>query len=467
MRALLLMMCLVALLPARPALAGTHHLVRFSGPSGTSRPKLETLQFSPDGSVLAVATTSGLVSFIDAPAGKKVGEHKQSVFSMAFSRDGSRLLMIGTRGTTLLDMQLGIPLDRPPYREPNGAVGARVERQDGKVVVAALPEGGPLAATGQIAVGDEIIGVGQGKNGPMADVTGGSVQRVTQLLTGIPGGWVRVKTLPAGTIEDRTVTVRRALATKQGSRTVYEPFEPVEVTDNLVWCIQDGAHAFFDTQTGGLLSTFLLEARQNRRGWRSLAPDAKTCAFLGSPIEGGDRDTYLIEVVDVGQREQVAVFGGVESDNAAVFGSVNVFWGFDHTPDGAYLLVGNWNRIQVLSAETGELERRIEICEGEPTPRKKNRPTGKRTVESFDVSAQGMLAVGDYKGTVRLFDFASGDYLTTLPKRPDDDDVVQGIAFSPDGQWLVYYNNSRLHSVDVSEHYRKEANAAADSPSGE
>lgn len=85
-------------------------------------------------------------------------------------------------------------------------------------------------------------------------------------------------------------------------------------------------------------------------------------------------------------------------------------------------------------------------------------------ISEFSLSSRDMLAVGVGNGTVRLFDFKNGKYLTTLPKRDEDDKPITGIEFSPNGKWLAYFNNDRLHMVDVDEYYPKESDVSSDAP---
>ena len=120
-------------------LAGTHHLIRFIRPGQLSGYALETMQFSPDGSILAVATTDGVVSFISPASGEKVGSHKHAPFSISFSKDGTRLLMIGRRSTELLDMQVGIPVDIvDSKRNDTGVIGISLNLKDGKLLISKI-----------------------------------------------------------------------------------------------------------------------------------------------------------------------------------------------------------------------------------------------------------------------------------------------------------------------------------------
>ncbi len=443
--------------------AGTHHLIRFIRPGQLSGYGLETMQFSPDGSILAIATTDGVVSYVNPDSGEKVGTFKHSPFSISFSKDGTRLLMIGRRRTELIDMIAGIPakIDNTERNE-KGVIGISFNLKDGKLVITTLRPGSPAEKAGTIAVGDELVAVAAGKSGDFRRVVGQSVERTLEMLRGRPGEYVRLKTVPKGTIEDREVLLRRAALRTTASGTEIVPFEEVVVDENLAWCISDGSQAFYNAKNGKLVSSFRLADIVNNVGWHAISPDNKHCAFLGRRLKPNEKE-FAIEVFDIGTRERVAFHTAIESRNASTFVAVSAFWGFHYSPDSAHILVGTWSGIQVIDAATGKELHQIDTREGATefaAPGQKL--TESWRISEFSLSSRDMLAVGVGNGTVRLFDFKNGKYLTTLPKRDEDDKPITGIEFSPNGKWLAYFNNDRLHMVDVDEYYPKESNVSSD-----
>lgn len=171
---------------------------------------------------------------------------------------------------------------------------------------------------------------------------------------------------------------------------------------------------------------------------------------MGRRLEPNDKE-FAIQIYDLGTREEVAFIRNVESRNAGTLVPVSAFWGFRYTPDGKSLLVGTWSGVQVISIEEGKEVRQINTSEDAKEfakPGEELTKTGR--IADFCLSSKNLLAVavGSY---VRLFDFGTGKYLHTLPKRDEDDKVITGIEFSPNGKWLAYYNNDRLHLVDVAE----------------
>jgi carboxyl-terminal processing protease len=76
-------------------------------------------------------------------------------------------------------------------------IGAVLQRQDEYVVIRTLVPGGPAFSTGKVKVGDRVVAVGQGDNGPMTDVVGWRIDDVVDQIRGDKGTKVRLDILPA------------------------------------------------------------------------------------------------------------------------------------------------------------------------------------------------------------------------------------------------------------------------------
>lgn len=433
-------------------LAGTRHLIRFIQPGQISGYALETMQFSPDGSLLAVATTDGVVSLISPEEGKTVGKFEHQPFSMSFSKDGSRLLMIGRDRTELLDMKAGIPTEIDnSERNEKGVIGISINLKDGKLVITNVRPGSPAEKVGTIAIGDELVGVAAGKGGKYQRVIGLSVDRTLELLRGRPGEYVRLKTLPKGTIEDREVLLRRAALRTTPSGTQLVPFEEAVVDECLAWCLSEDTQAFYNAKNGKLVSSFRLVDLVNDVGWHTISPDNKHFAFLGPRVEP-NRKTFAIEIFEIGTRERIAFHSNIESRNGGTDVPVSAFSGFQYSPNGRYFLVGSWSGIQVISSESGKELHQVDTREGATEFASRGAKLDESwRMSAFTLSSRGLLAVGVGKGNVRLFDFNTGKYLQTLSKLDEDNELITGIAFSPNGKWLAYYVKDHLHLVDVEE----------------
>ena len=76
-------------------------------------------------------------------------------------------------------------------------IGAVLQRDDDFTMVRSVVPGGPAAMSGKIQPGDRIVGVGQGKQGPLTEVIGWRVDDVVELVRGPKNSWVRLDILPA------------------------------------------------------------------------------------------------------------------------------------------------------------------------------------------------------------------------------------------------------------------------------
>jgi carboxyl-terminal processing protease len=77
-------------------------------------------------------------------------------------------------------------------------IGAVLQTKDEYTTVRELLAGSPAALSGQIKVGDRIVGVGQGANSPTVDVTGWRIDDAVALIRGAEDSIVMLDILPAG-----------------------------------------------------------------------------------------------------------------------------------------------------------------------------------------------------------------------------------------------------------------------------
>jgi carboxyl-terminal processing protease len=76
-------------------------------------------------------------------------------------------------------------------------IGAVLQRDDEFTVIRSVVPGGPAAMSGQLKVGDRVVAVGQGREGPMVDVVGWRIDEVVELIRGPKDSYVRLDVLPA------------------------------------------------------------------------------------------------------------------------------------------------------------------------------------------------------------------------------------------------------------------------------
>jgi carboxyl-terminal processing protease len=76
-------------------------------------------------------------------------------------------------------------------------IGAVLQRDEEYTVVRSVVPGGPAALSGVLKVGDRIVGVGQGREGPLVDVVGWRIDEVVELIRGPKDSLVRLDLVPA------------------------------------------------------------------------------------------------------------------------------------------------------------------------------------------------------------------------------------------------------------------------------
>lgn len=76
-------------------------------------------------------------------------------------------------------------------------IGAVLQERDDYTTIRELVAGGPAQLSGKLAVGDRIIGVGQGEDGAIKEVVGTRLDEIVQMIRGTKGSVVRLEILPA------------------------------------------------------------------------------------------------------------------------------------------------------------------------------------------------------------------------------------------------------------------------------
>ena len=76
-------------------------------------------------------------------------------------------------------------------------IGAVLQERDDYTTIRELVAGGPAALSNRLKVGDRIVGVGQGKTGPITEVVGWRIDDVVKLIRGSKDSVVMLDILPA------------------------------------------------------------------------------------------------------------------------------------------------------------------------------------------------------------------------------------------------------------------------------
>jgi carboxyl-terminal processing protease len=76
-------------------------------------------------------------------------------------------------------------------------IGAVLQERDDYTTIRELVPGGPAQLSGKLAVGDRIVGVGQGADGAVKEVVGTRLDEIVQMIRGAKDSVVRLDILPA------------------------------------------------------------------------------------------------------------------------------------------------------------------------------------------------------------------------------------------------------------------------------
>lgn len=240
----------------------THYTIRFLTESGFPS-ELRTMCFSPDSSILAASVHYKGVSFIRTEDGETEKTYnKGDPFSMAYSKDGSRLFMISESSRELIDVKSMKPIQFNGKPEP-GSIGLTVDTRNGKLVVTQLTPGSPAERSEQIKLGGELVGVGEGRAGAIRQVVGSSEKQAIALIRGVAGTYVRLEIIPKGKLNSTTVTLQREAVREVNGESKFVPFQSDDENENMTWCMTNNQHTFCSSRSGEVHSVIRTEDIDN------------------------------------------------------------------------------------------------------------------------------------------------------------------------------------------------------------
>jgi carboxyl-terminal processing protease len=130
---------------------------------------------------------------------------------------------MGPRAAENFDISMKLSLE---------GIGAVLQQRDDYTVIRELVPGGPAIKSGKLRVGDYVMGVGQGDNGPIQDVVGWRIDDVVNLIRGKKDTTVRLEVVPAdqgtdGKHEMITLVRQKVTIEEQAAKK-----KVIEITDN-------------------------------------------------------------------------------------------------------------------------------------------------------------------------------------------------------------------------------------------
>ncbi|MBL8819858.1 MAG: hypothetical protein JNL58_27785 [Planctomyces sp.] len=462
-----------------------HHSFRYYSSGGWSQ-QMQSLTFSPDSQQLAVSV-AGHVDLTSLQDGEVTAQFQSSPFSMRYTPDGKRLLMISTYESRLLDVQRGAIV--PSQHQPLLAVpGVNLEVRNGKLLIKSLVRGGSADASESLHVGDEIVAFSNGRNGKMERTTGSSVKSVSEAFEGYAGTFLRLTVMPRGkhgSKNEKTVTLRRTTCLAEGRNGGTPIAIGRPLPKALAWCMADGAewHQFRDAMTGQPI--IHLETIDIKNvGRYTISPDQTRFEVVAGRKDGLGNG---VEVFDLASQERLAF---IPLDTAS-------FYDIAFAHDNNRVLVGTWDTVEICDTSSASVSARMTLGYELPEKGESTRRAGTiggmaiqaareeigvgyttggqsplQLVERIAVSPQDVVAIGDRNGNVGLWDLKSGKPVKTIPA--EGQGTVEHLEFSPNGHWLAYYVDGTLHLEDVSSEISSqnrvespETNELIDNSSGE
>src|SRR5450830_833736 len=184
---------------------------------------------------------------------------------------------LGPRASENFDIAMRLSLE---------GIGAVLQTRDEYTVVREIVPGSPAGLSGKLKVGDRIVGVGQGENGPITEVLGMRIDDVVQLICGTKDSTVRLDILPADAGPDAKHTVLALVRKKISMEEQSAKKSIIEVRDNGV------------KRRIGVISlpTFYQDFDARRRGDKDFKSATRDVSRLLAELKKDKVDNVLIDL---------------------------------------------------------------------------------------------------------------------------------------------------------------------------
>ncbi|XUY29520.1 carboxy terminal-processing peptidase [Agrobacterium sp. rho-8.1] len=169
-------------------------------------------------------------------------------------------------------------------------IGAVLQERDGYTTIRELVAGGPAQLSGKLAVGDRIIGVGQGQDGEIKEVVGTRLDEVVQMIRGEKDSTVRLDILPSdagGNANHRVISLIRDKVS----------LEKQAAQKTIVPVVKDGV-----TRKVGVITlpTFYEDFEARRKGDKNYRSASRDVAKLLGELKQENVDGVLVDLRDNG-----------------------------------------------------------------------------------------------------------------------------------------------------------------------
>jgi carboxyl-terminal processing protease len=184
---------------------------------------------------------------------------------------------LGPRASENFDISMKLSLE---------GIGAVLQREDEYTAIREIVPGGPASLSGKLKVGDRILSVGQGANGPLNDVIGWRLDDVVEQIRGQKDTVVRLEVLPADGGPDAKHQVLSLVRKKVSIEEQAAKKRVIEVKEGEV-----------SRRIGVIqLPTFYLDFDARRRGDRDYKSATRDTAKLLAELKAEKVDGVLIDL---------------------------------------------------------------------------------------------------------------------------------------------------------------------------
>ncbi|QDV78310.1 PD40 domain-containing protein [Botrimarina mediterranea] len=401
------------------------------------------LKFTPDSKQILFSSGKGVM--VVAVDGFRV-QHEQPInpFTIAITPDSKQALMASSRATQAMNLATG-QVANIRWQLPPGIVGLRYEEQGGKLLVTNVTAGGP-AEEAKIKVGDEIVATHE--FGERRNLLGRGEKAVTEALQGPAGTNLGISIIPRGQRGEKRIDLVRRRGEVVGDTVRLLPPPPRRNGVPVTAFSKDEYHVFLDAASGEVNSILATEEVE-QAGLGAVSPDGKRFAIVADRRQQGDTE-YMVEVFDLATRQRVF---SIPYDDS--------YYEVQFSADSQQFLIGSHDSVYVLDLDEREFTKQINLG-WKPTLRidtediegdSPKGPTGwwfkessgrspDRLLTTFDMTADGTLAVGAPNGEVTLWSATDGTKIRQV--EPPSGRKVEKVRISPDSQWITYYISGTL-----------------------
>lgn len=454
----------------KEVLAGQHYTIRVEG-----RRELFSTAFSPDSQRLAVKNTKSLY-LVNVPTGDLIKHQRLNAISVGFTITSHKLFVLMPNRCAHYDADTGERMAEKETRRPWGYVGTALEARNGKLLVNKLVPGSPAAKSGEIGVGDEIVGYANGQFEDIKSLVGASVDSAVGSIRGVRGSSVRIQYIPKGSIDEKVVLLQRSEHEQRGNDLVYLPFEKTPATAQTVFGWLPQEVELWNCNRGRLIDLFELQHVKRPQAAIQVFDEGKQLICIAPYRDPPDSATSQIDAELARRRgkaksrsrsigdsieEELSLATGVRQLPKAryygaeirdittgktrhfpvetsdrVFGQFNISGCSTIKSNGeAKLVLATARKIRFYDIQSGE---KLREFEADPN-------SDYITVNSMAASNK-LVAAGNIKGKVRLLTH-EGEFVREIENR--ETGQIESLKFSPDGKWLAYVVSSVLHLVEI------------------